>query len=112
MGLEQGKDIFALPGKVTDSLSSGCNNLIKMGAKMVTSYREILEELIPNYKHPDINTKKNNKNLEMNGKIVYACLSFEPKHIEEIAVQTGLSMDLLMEQLLILELNGLAKQTI
>jgi len=111
MGLEQGKDIFALPGKVCDQLSIGCNNLIKMGAKLVTNPKDIIEEFFPNYKETEPNLKKINKLLELNEKIVYASLCLDPKHIEEIAVQTGFSMDLLMEQLLILELRGLIKQT-
>jgi DNA processing protein len=111
MGLEQGKDIYALPGRVTDRLSGGCNNLIKMGAKLVTTPKDILEDFIPNYEQNMDELKKNNKLLESNGKIVYASLCLEPKHIEEIAIQTGLSMDLLMEQLLLLELRGFVKQT-
>lgn len=111
MGLEQGKDIYALPGRVTDKVSGGCNNLIKMGAKLVTTPKDILEDLIPNYRQSKDEVKKNNKILETNGKIVYASLSLEPMHIEEIAIQTGLTMDLLMEQLLLFELRGYAKQT-
>ncbi len=111
MGLEHGKDIYALPGKATDRLSDGCNNLIKMGAKLVTTPADILEDFIPNYKQTMQDLKKNNKLLETKGKIVYASLCLEPKHIEEIAIQTGFSMDILMEQLLLLELRGFVKQT-
>lgn len=111
MGLEQGKDIYALPGRVTDRLSIGCNNLIKMGAKLITSPKDILEELIPNYEQSKDDLKKINKILETNGKIVYACLSLQPMHVEEIAIQAGIPMDLLMEQLLLLELKGFVKQT-
>jgi DNA protecting protein DprA len=110
MGLDQGKDIYAIPGKVTDRLSGGCNNLIKMGAKLVTSPKDILEDLIPNYESPSEELKKNNKFLETDGKIVYACLSFEPMYIEEIALRTGMTIDLLTEQLLLLELRGFIKQ--
>lgn len=111
MGLDQGKDIYAVPGKATDRLSEGCNNLIKMGAKLVTSPKDILEELLPNYEQ-NINVVKNNLNvLESHGKIVYASLDFEPRHIEELAVATKLPMEILMEQLLLLELNGLVRQT-
>ncbi len=112
MGLEQGKEIYALPGRVGDSLSEGCNNLIKMGAKLVTTPKDILEEMIENYEQYMDFTKKNNNSLETAGKIVYACLSLEPKHIDEIAYQTGLSVDALVEQLLMLELSGMAKQII
>jgi DNA processing protein len=111
MGLEQGKEIYSLPGRVTERLSTGCNNLIKMGAKLVTTPKDILEDFIPNYEQTMDEMKKNNKLLESNGKIVYASLCLEPKHIEEIALQTGLSMDLLLEQLLLLELRGFARQT-
>lgn len=42
-GLEQGREIFALPGRITDTQSVGCNNLIKMGAHIVTETTDILE---------------------------------------------------------------------
>ena len=43
--LEQGKDVFALPGDITRPQSVGCNILIKDGANVVTSYMDILEEI-------------------------------------------------------------------
>lgn len=110
-GLEQGKDIFALPGRATDRFSEGCNNLIKMGAKLVTNPKDILDELIPDFEDAPALLKKNNKLLESAGKIVYSCLSLEPKHLEIIALESKLPMDLLMEQLLLLELNGMVRQT-
>ncbi len=109
-GLEQGKEIYVLPGRANDRLSAGCNNLIKMGAKLVTTPRDILEDLIMNYEQSVDELKKNNKLLESTGKIVYASLCLEPKHIEGIAAETGLGMDIVMEQLLLLELQGFIKQ--
>ena len=111
-GLEQGKEVYALPGRATDRLSTGCNNLIKMGAKLVTEPKDILEELFPNYEQNMDEMKKNNKVLEKTGKIVYASLCLEPKHIEEIAAQTGLSMEILAGQLLMLEFCGLIRQPV
>ncbi len=109
-GLEQGKEIYALPGRATDRLSAGCNNLIKMGAKLVTTPKDILEDFLPNYEQTVDDLKKNNKLLETAGKIVYASLCLEPKHVEEITAGTGLGLDIVMEQLLLLELRGLIKQ--
>lgn len=43
--LEQGRDVFAVPGDVNKETSRGTNNLIKQGAKIVTNYKEILEEI-------------------------------------------------------------------
>lgn len=42
--LEYGRDIYAIPGNIEDYLSEGCNILIKDGAKLVTSYKDILED--------------------------------------------------------------------
>ena len=43
--LEQGKDVFTVPGNILNLTSVGTNNLIKQGAKVVTSYMDILEEI-------------------------------------------------------------------
>jgi DNA processing protein len=118
MGLDQGKDIYAVPGRVGDRLSEGCNNLIKSGAKLVSSPDDILEELLNNYKKNDAKCNNNdfalctinNYMLETQGKIVYACLGFEPVHLGEISAKTGLPLEVCMEQLLLLELNGLIVQ--
>lgn len=111
MGLEQGKDIYAIPGRPSDPLSEGCNNLIKMGAKLVAAPDDILEELMPDYKVEELKNKKINNFLELNEEIVYSSLCLEPKHIEEIAQSTGLSLQQVAEILMNLELYGLIKQT-
>lgn len=110
MGLEQGKEIYAVPGRITDRFSDGCNNLIKMGAKLVTKPEDILEDVLPNYIDKLKEVKNNLNMLETDGKKVYVCLNLEPKHIETLAMQTGLAMNLLMEQLVLLELKGLIEQ--
>lgn len=43
--LEQGKDVFSVPGNILNETSDGTNNLIKQGAKVVTSYQDVLEEI-------------------------------------------------------------------
>ena len=46
MALEQGRDVYALPGRATDPLSGGCNRLIRQGAGLVSSPEELLRELL------------------------------------------------------------------
>lgn len=45
--LEQGKEIFVVPGNITSPLSAGCNALLKQGARVVTDYKDILEVIAP-----------------------------------------------------------------
>ena len=45
MALEQGREVYALPGRVTDTLSRGCNRLIRQGAEIIISPQELLQEL-------------------------------------------------------------------
>lgn len=45
--LNQGKDVFAVPGNITSPLSAGCNNLIKMGAIPLTQVSDLIETIFP-----------------------------------------------------------------
>lgn len=45
MALEQGKDVYVVPGRITDRLSDGCNKLLKQGAELLLSPEEFLQEL-------------------------------------------------------------------
>lgn len=110
MGLEQGKNIYAIPGRVNDELSKGCNNLIKMGAKLVSRPEDILEDFAINYKNLQNQNKKNDKLLENKEKIVYASLSFQGKHMNDIALETNFSMMELAEILFSLEAKNYIKQ--
>ncbi len=49
MALEQGREVYALPGRGTDPLSRGCNRLIRQGAGLVSTPGELLEELLAEY---------------------------------------------------------------
>lgn len=106
MGLEQGKDIFALPGRAMDASSEGCNDLIKAGAKMVTEPGEILEEY-----HTKIKKNKKSKiRLDKFEKLVYSSLCLIPKNIDEVADDVKLDISQIIPVLLSLELKGYVKQ--
>ena len=83
-GMEQGKDIYAVPGRVTDSLSMGCNNLIRQGAGIINSVEDFVKDL---ELYTCIDTTQENFNkllLEKDESLVYACLSLRPKSMEEL----------------------------
>lgn len=114
--LEQGKDVFVMPGRVTDILSRGCNNMIKNGAAVFESTSEILQLLgIKNGnkrdKYKNSIYKKSNISLATDEKIVYAELGLEPKHINSLARETNMPVETVMRILVGLELRHIVSQT-
>lgn len=106
MALEQGKDVYALPGPVDSILSRGSNWLIKQGAGVLLTPEELLEELGLSHEK---NTKKNLL-LETEENIVYSCLGFYPKNIEQLLRETKLPVEEILRTLLRLELMGIVKE--
>lgn len=110
MGLDQGKSIYAVPGRVSDKLSEGCNSLIKMGAKLVTSPEDILEDLLEYCQSEDDGQMKLKEILNEDEQALYEIISLSPKHIEELLGIMGLDIGRLMEHLLSLELKDMIYQ--
>ena len=110
--LEQGKDVFALPGRTTDPLSEGCNWLIREGARMVTEPSHILEELFHLCENNEKNNNVRDNLLDNREKIVYDCLSLDPKTVEDIINETNFTVSEVISILFRLELNGYVRQVI
>ena len=110
MALEQGRDIYALPGPVNSSLSRGCNYLIQQGAGLLTSPEMLLKEWGIGAFDVSERKGKNKKVLETTEKLVYSCLGLYPKNIEQIAEETKLSPRELVGLLVSLELQGYARE--
>lgn len=106
LGLEQGREVFAVPGRVTDHLSSGCNLLIQQGAHMAISPNDILEYLGVKCQKELILHEKNINGLAKKEKMVYSCLDFKPKHLDDIIAGCGLGIGECINILLELELGG------
>ena len=105
--LEQGKTVYALPGRVGDAVSEGCNLLIADGAGIACSPEMLLEELGISCERK-VNFRQNSKiRLASHEEMVYSCLDFQPKNIEEIHQETDLNTRIIAEVLLKLELDGL-----
>ena len=112
--LEQGKMVYAVPGRIGDRLSEGCNEIIRDGGKIVTDPEDILPEFQMKlvYRGKIAGKQKNKIVLERQEKIVYACLSLEPRHIEELILLTKLPQDELLTLLVRLEGMGYIKQPV
>ncbi len=114
--LEQGKDIYAVPGRITDRLSRGCNTLIKNGAAVYDDVYDVLDALSVDYggrgmPETDESEHIQNNFLATDEKMVYASLCFEPKHISRIAEETKLPVQDIMHAVLRLEMRHIIKQT-
>ena len=117
--LEQDRAVFAIPGKLSSPTSSGTNDLIKQGARIVTVPEEILEELKNNLslscadhfsgadqKQEDQIPKRLNEKESSIARI----LDDEPKDIDTISEETGLNISDCLSVLMQLELRGVVKQ--
>ncbi|TAH64959.1 MAG: DNA-protecting protein DprA [Anaerolineaceae bacterium] len=110
MGLDQGKNIYAVPGRITDKLSGGSNNLLKIGAKVVTSPMDILEDLLEFIPSSESGQLKLSGILNDDEQTIYELIKHSPKHIEELVDLTGFDIGNLMEKLLSLELKDMINQ--
>ena len=113
--LEQGKDVYAVPGSIYEKLAEGTNRLIQEGAYLVREPEDILQGFSEKYagffkNNPDKNTKSKKVLLASREKIVYACLSLRPKHMEELMEETGFSLPELTNLLFDMEMKHYIKQ--
>jgi DNA processing protein len=111
--LEQGREVFAVPGNVGAEGSRGTNRLIKEGAKLVDSTEDILEEILPQWergKETPSSTEAPFPDLSKEEKTLYGLLGETPLHIDAIIRETQLDPGKVSSLLLNLELKGLINQ--
>jgi len=111
--LEQGRDVFAVPGNVGAEGSRGTNQLIKEGAKLVESSEDILEEILPQWRREGETVPKAETavpSLTEAEKILCGLLSETPLHIDAIIRESRLDPGSVSSLLLNLELKGLISQ--
>lgn len=106
--LEQGKDVFVMPGKRGEKMSEGCVNLAEDGANVVKDARELIERMLCRGYDVSLNnqTTPHNIILEDDEKIVYAIVRLEPIHLNELVKKTGLSPKQLVPVLVALQMKG------
>lgn len=103
--LEQGRDVYAVPGNVNSKLSEGTNDLIKQGATLISTYKDVINAL-------GIKEEQNKENLTNYGidlaseeKLVYDCISFEPITVDNLAVKLNINLQKIQYILTMLELK-------
>ncbi|MDP1759087.1 MAG: DNA-processing protein DprA, partial [Thermodesulfovibrionales bacterium] len=108
--LEQGKEVFAVPGNINSVNSKGTNELIKKGAKLVQSAEDVIEELAPVLKGYIRTREKANIELSVEEKRLCDIMTAEPKHVDMLSRESKMPAQKVLGILLSLELNGIAKQ--
>jgi DNA processing protein len=113
MALEQGRDIFAVPGSIESFKSRGCHFLIKHGAMLAENADDIMETLGMNYPgmvKPDAFIKKELPELNDMEKMIYDIIGDYPIHIDQIQKRGNISSGDLSGTLTKMELKGIIKQ--
>ena len=115
LAMEQGREVFAIPGSVHSPVARGCHQLIRQGARLVETADDVLEELgtwwtlseqpseglEPAPAGPDLTA------LDSREIAVFEALGYDPQSTDALSLATGLPADQLMQSLLVLELEGL-----
>ena len=110
--MEQGREVYALPGRITDPLSQGTNRLIRQGAGVITGVSDFLEELalFGAGAGGQIDFRKNL--LEKDEAMVYSLFDFAPLGIGSIVQKSALGLTGALDILQRLEQKGYVKETV
>lgn len=111
LSVEQGKDVFAIPGSIHSTQARGCHALIKQGAKLVESAQDVLEEM----KLDGLTTvaggsvaarAHDDASLASPEPALLQALGFDPTGLDALQARCGLDTASLQAQLMTLELDG------
>lgn len=104
--LEQGRDVFAVPGNITSPLSAGCNALLKQGATPVTCAEDILEIIAPNLLKPQAILALGNNPIES---AIISLLQEGVRDGDELQLRTSASASEFSTALTMMEINGIVR---
>jgi len=118
LAVEQGREVFALPGAVSNPLSRGCHQLIKEGANLIENANDIINLLNSDLavdmreaeNQEDLFTNSALPQLEGAAKIIYCALDVVPTAIDSLVNRTGLEVAEVAQQLILMELKGQVAQ--
>ncbi len=112
LAAEQGREVFALPGSIHNPLARGCHELIRQGAKLVETSDDIVNELAPLAGQLLQNTMESTsketavESLDKEYVQLRNSMGHDPVSIDQLAENSGLTIDQVSSMLLILELHG------
>lgn len=113
--MDQGREVFAIPGSIYSPLEKGCHALIKQGAKLVESVNDVIDELdslvaaavVPKTMTQNIGAGADEYTLDADCNLLLDNISHNPISIDRLVYLTGLNIGNVASMLLMLELRGL-----
>ncbi len=111
LAIDQGREVFAIPGSIHNPLARGCHQLIRQGAKLVETAADVLEELRPlvqlgleqpTAEGPAADTSA----LDEDYRHILDCMGYDPTPIDTLVQRSGLTPEAVSSMLLILELHN------
>jgi len=111
LALEQGREVFAIPGRADSLKSTGCHRLLQQGAKLVMSVADVVGEFVDLPRHQQAAAVGRPQtppvaDLNEEERTIMAALEIYPKHIDEVITTCTLTVDRVNELLLMLEIKG------
>jgi DNA processing protein len=120
LAMESSREVFAVPGNVTQPVSFGPNQLIKQGAKLVTGWEDVVEELPTSIRAELLLVETTDgaeraslieQSLGPSEKTLYAMLGLDQaRHVDELVEQSGMNSSEVLATLFELEMKGLVQQ--
>jgi DNA processing protein len=121
LALEQGREVFAVPGSIDAAGSRGTNKLIKQGAKLIENTDDILEEILPQFERTIVlkpHSIANSEAIAAKSSEIFSAvdqkiidfISGSRVHIDDLISSTGLSSADILSALTTLELKGMVRQ--
>lgn len=114
LGIEQGREVFAIPGSIHNPQSKGCHHLIRQGAKLVDQASDIIDDIgsLLGYMAEQTETHTESQadsTLDSEYQALLDAMGYDPVSIDTLVNRSGLTIEQLSSMLLILELNDQIK---